>query len=601
MLSRIYRSISRAYVKLPYGRRIFVSANAIGTIFGVVSVLTGFSTLSVTITIFNALGIVMCAVMCWLGFRTRRFTPLYIIFMILMIALVSFQQINHDGYGGSMPIIMLLLVVILLTIADARHHPLIMVLPLLAMIGLYVLESLYPEILGKYPGEAERRLDVLFAVTVSSLAAWAMVTGLRRSFEIERARLREANVRTRRSAQRTRRAQSATERATRARKNFLSTMSHEIRTPLNSIIGMAHLLQDESLKSLSQENQSAVKTIRFSAEHLLSLINDILDYSRLDSGVVEPEMRPPAVLEWLEGLLETFRVAARENQTRVELVLPPVGEMPGTIVSDAPRLTQILTNLLSNAIKFTAGGTVTLEVRTRRLTEATWDLCFIVRDTGVGIAPDRLGGIFDEFTQAESDTYREFGGTGLGLAIVRRLVDLFGGEIQAESAPGQGTSFTVDLALGVLSDEARARLDVAPTGSRAESTADSEARLAGRRALIVEDYEMNRVIAERFLKRWGVEVVTAESGHAALELTRDSDPPAIDVVLMDIQMPGIDGYETTRQMRAAGGPWATVPIIALTAASLPEEREAAFAAGMNDYVAKPFRPDDLRDARLRRL
>ncbi|MEQ9367173.1 MAG: ATP-binding protein [Leptospirales bacterium] len=611
-----FRAFKRSYFALPYGHRVFVATAGVATAFMLFAGVAALGYLSLRIAILNFIGAAGFGLLTYLAFFRRKFAGLYLPFAALTLALLILQQINHAGFDGSVPIIFVAVVVALLSIADATAHRMVLAALLVVVCGLFVLERNIPELIHSYPDEEARRFDIFFALIVSVLSVWAVVGGLRRNFEVEREKLHRANNRLLETARKLRRAQQASETSARARKSFLSTMSHEIRTPLNSIIGLAHLLQSEdgggtgAAGRLSGDDQASIRTIRFSAEHLLSLINDILDYSRLDSGVVEPEARLIHVEDWLNELIETFRPAAKKNETTLGLRLPEA--RPRYIRSDSSRLTQILTNLVGNAIKFSGGGSVDLELHTRKLNEINWDVCFEIRDTGVGIPPERLDTIFDEFTQAEAHTYRQFGGTGLGLTIVRRLVELFGGEIRVESLVGKGSRFFVDLALAVgVPEAASIQSTESATGvtrvfdsvAGLGSPEDEAAFLAGRRALIVEDFEMNRIIAERFLKRWGLEVVSAESGGEALALLEQPQSSAepFDVILMDIQMPGLDGYETTRLIRALGGVNANVPILALTAASLPEEREQAFAAGMDDYVAKPFRPDDLRLALLRNL
>ncbi|MCR9140939.1 MAG: ATP-binding protein [bacterium] len=625
-----FRAIQRSYSSLPYSHRIFVATAGIVTVAmtcaAVVDVLNSIPSVAAV----SLGGACAFGVLTYLAFQRRNFKNLFWAFVGLSLVITILQQINQAGYDGAVPIIYIAVAVVLFSIADPSQHRRILGVLLATSLGLFAFEELRPDWLQSYASESARRLDSFFVTLLAVFSVWGVVGGLRRNFDTERDKLRESNARLLETARKLRRAQQTSETATRARKSFLSTMSHEIRTPLNSIIGLAHLIQSEedgagaakNDGALSNDDRKSVRTIRFAAEHLLSLINDILDYSRLDSGVVEPEARLIHVENWLNELIETLRPAAQKNGVVLELHLPEA--RPLYIQSDISRLTQILSNLLSNAMKFAEGGRVDLHLHTRKLTEITWDLCFEIRDTGVGIPEDRLETIFDEFTQAESNTYRQFGGTGLGLAIVRRLVELFGGDIRVESEVGVGSRFFVDLALGVGSPEKSGQTGVERSDNAEDFGGDSarqglpaagmsqpeahagvndSATLAGRLALIVEDFEMNRIIAERFLKRWGLEVMAAESGGAALALLEDPQNHDLhfDVILMDIQMPGLDGYETTRLIRGLGGARATVPILALTAASLPEEREQAISAGMNDYVAKPFRPDDLRQALLRNL
>lgn len=359
-----------------------------------------------------------------------------------------------------------------------------------------------------------------------------------------------------------------------AKTDFLSTMSHEIRTPLNGVIGMTHLLL-QSKPDASQQEQ--LEVMLHSSHNLLSIVNDILDYSKIEAGKVQ--MLPETVqLEQLCGrTISGLKPLADEKGLALHFILAP--DTPAFVVLDPTRLTQILMNLLHNAIKFTQNGQVQLEVHTVKGEGSQILLQFSVRDTGIGIASDKLERIFERFTQADSSTSRMFGGTGLGLAIARRLTELQGGKLQVESEPGKGTHFWFVLPVEVA--------EVSPnTLATDESGHPGWANL--RKVLLVDDHALNRKVARAFLERWELRVEEAGNGAEALEVLAASQD--FDLILMDLHMPVMDGYEASRRIRASGN---QIPILALTA-SLPKEVEhLAFQVGVNSVVVKPFHPNDL--------
>ncbi|BAL95615.1 response regulator [Rubrivivax gelatinosus] len=386
-------------------------------------------------------------------------------------------------------------------------------------------------------------------------------------------------------AERTRKAEDAS----RAKTAFLANMSHEIRTPLNAITGMVHLLQREATPT----QHRSLSVIARAVDHLLSLVNDVLDLSKIESGKLSLERVDFA----LDELVERTRgmVADLAAEKRLQLVIDnrAGGER---LRGDPTRLAQLLLNLLGNAVKFTERGEVRLACSLDRHDPEAPRLHLEVSDTGIGIEPERQALLFDPFEQADSSTTRRYGGTGLGLAICRHLVDLMNGRIEVRSVPGQGSSFTVEVQLEPADDDAPHVVAAEP-----ELDEDLEAlvrrRHAGARVLVAEDNEINQLVAEELLECAGLVVDMATDGQQAVERAGTT---AYAAILMDVQMPVLDGLQATRALRALPG-GRRVPIIAMTANAFGEDRDACLAAGMNDHLAKPVAAERLYAQLLRWL
>jgi signal transduction histidine kinase/ActR/RegA family two-component response regulator len=369
--------------------------------------------------------------------------------------------------------------------------------------------------------------------------------------------------------------------ASQAKSRFLANMSHEIRTPLNGILGMSELLKATRLDDTQTRYLQAIST---AAQALHELLGDILDLSKVEEGQVSLERVDFDPAQLLAGVAAIYRdlgsTRGVELQTAIALQdLPPVS-------GDPTRLRQIVTNLLGNALKFTGAGTVTLaaEPASRPGGDGRPWIRVSVQDTGIGMTPEQMGRIFQRFSQADSSTTRRFGGSGLGLAICKHLVALMGGSIHADSAPGRGSTFWFEVPL----DPARAP---APDAAAAPPVPQDEApRPRPARVLVVEDNTVNCLVVQAMLEHLEMTVLLAHDGAQAVAALAAHE---VDLVLMDCQMPVMDGYEATRRIRSSGHPRARVPIVALTAHALAEDRQRCDAAGMNDYLAKPVTGDAL--------
>jgi len=378
-------------------------------------------------------------------------------------------------------------------------------------------------------------------------------------------------------------AKEQAEESMRAKEMFLSMMSHEIRTPLNAVIGMSHILLQENPKPEQIEN---LKTLQFSGENLLTLINDILDFSKIEAGMIMLEAVDFSLKEVITNIRQTFSYRAKEQGIR--LLARIDASLPDLLVGDPVRLNQILMNLVSNAIKFTQKGSVIIDVTLENEDEHQAEIIFAVTDTGIGIPADKQDLIFESFTQANSDTTRKFGGSGLGLTITKRLVELKKGSIAIDSQEGKGTTFTVTLKFKKSN-----QLAAASSHYFRHATSDNLSHL---QVLLVEDHEVNQLVATKFLQTWGIKPDYAING---LEAFRKIQQRSYDLVLMDLQMPEMDGYQATRAIRNLGGSYAQIPIIALTASAMVDVREKVLYFGMNDYLTKPFNPNELYQKILR--
>lgn len=385
-------------------------------------------------------------------------------------------------------------------------------------------------------------------------------------------------------------AKDKAEESVKAKQDFLSTMSHEIRTPLNAVIGFSELLLLEDPKP---EQVQSLQTLKFAGENLLGLINDILDFHKIEAHKLVLEETPFSIKILINRLAQLYRPLAKEKNLSLETYLDP--RLPKKVLGDALRLSQILTNLISNAIKFTKEGSVVLSVFIEQEMDTHYQIQFEVEDTGIGIPIDKQALIFESFQQANSDTTRKFGGTGLGLTITQKLIELHQSEIKLESYQEKGSKFYFTLSF-LKNNQTRSTKNLETIYN---TNLPDEKHSTQKLILVVEDNAINQIITGRFLEMWGLEVVFAENGKIALEMLEDTSiQKNLALIFMDIYMPEMDGYTTTENIRKMKV-FDNIPIIALTASIIEFSKPKIAAVGMNDYLTKPFKSEDLKKMLLK--
>jgi len=386
------------------------------------------------------------------------------------------------------------------------------------------------------------------------------------------------------------------EKSSFARDRFLATMSHEMKTPMNIITGLTHLLLDEKPR---EDQVKHLRTLQFSANNLVVYINDILDFSKIEAGRITLDSREFSLKDRFEDVNKRYSMQAKEKGLQFKCTVD--SRIPENVIGDPVRLDQIMTNLVSNAVKHTEKGMVEVDVKLDQLNKKESTVIIKVKDTGVGMKPEVLEEMFKKFDSQSNDIFEGYGSSGFGLVITKRLVDLQNGNIEVDSTMGEGTEITMHLPFKVAMTTAPQKTASgasAPTANTnaAKGKVNLEAKfghLSGNRILLVEDNKINQLVVAKLLRKLNIDVVTADNGLEALEAI---DKIYFDLILMDIQMPKMDGYRATAEIRKNPDERKReTPIIALTASAFLTEKEKAKLFGMNDHVGKPFGQEDLLD------
>jgi len=413
--------------------------------------------------------------------------------------------------------------------------------------------------------KALRFSTILIALVLISAASlfWYIINTIRRQVQL----ITDLNI-----------SEKKVKQTAQIKENFMANMSHEIRTPMNAILGFTNLLQR---KNLDDESKEYVQTIQKSSENLLTIINDILDLSKIEAGMMRIEATPFSIRGLVHSVETMFKVKATEKQLRLSIIVND--SLPDTLVGDATRLTQILINIIGNAMKFTQAGTITIEIINEGEKNNIVNTGIVITDTGIGIEKEKLSSIFERFQQADDAVTRKFGGTGLGLSIVNDLVLLQAGTITAESEPGKGTRFHITIPYKIAAQEATHHYLEA-------STLVNINNFDAVCILVAEDNEINQSLIKHLFKSWNLAFDMVSNGKEAIDKLK-LNPNKYGLILMDIQMPEMDGYTASEEVRHTLK--SSIPIIAMTAHAFAGEREKCLSYGMNEYVSKPIREEQL--------
>lgn len=512
----------------------------------------------------------------------EKFVPIglvYIVFSLLFFIPIWF---SNGGIEGPTKTAYLMSVVAAMMILPKRYHLLFIMVTIGIILTLYWLELQHPEWLVKYPNEKTKHTDILISTILYLLIISISVSLYKRTYDMDRDNLIKKSIDLEESREYLSETKQQAEEATKAKSRFLANMSHEIRTPLNGIIGTIDLLQHTPLNT---EQEELMLSLKSSSTHLLEIVNDVLDISKIEADKLELFEGPcnlENIIQQVTAISSPRLISLKKNITLSAAVQPGV---ESEIIADESRIKQVLINLVGNAIKFTETGEIKLEVNANMIDESLQELHFAVSDTGIGISEDNIQSLFIPFTQIDSTATRKHSGTGLGLSICRKIIEEMGGRIWVESELGKGSTFRfiIPVQINLVRKSQQSQ-------QRNAAGAISGAEIKPLKMLVAEDNNMNQLLATKMFKKIGYIIEIANNGKEAVEMTAKYD---YDLVFMDIHMPEMDGIEATQRILNSGR--AKVPIIIAMTANAVKEAEAEYLQlGMKDIVTKPFTIDQLR-------
>jgi signal transduction histidine kinase/CheY-like chemotaxis protein len=500
-------------------------------------------------------------------------------YLTLVLGCLSAAWFLNGGLNGPVLYLFFFMMVISMVLVDIRYHTISVIVAVSVVALLANLENGFPQWVVQYENETVRREDLLISAVICLITIGVLVSILKKGYERDRKELEASQLRLIDT-------QKEAEAATDAKSKFLSNMSHEIRTPLNGIIGAAELLKQTPL---SEEQHKLIDVLQNGSHLLLNIMNDVLDISKIEADKLEIQVMPCSIQKILQ---EVFAITSSTLKPTIKLDYVIQPEVTDLVMADGNRIKQILLNLIGNAIKFTESGNVHVLVSAKSVNDKDQqNITFNVADTGIGITQANLSKLFKPFFQIDNISTRKYGGTGLGLSICKKLVEMMGGMISAESIEGSGSVFTFMLPLR--------KAEIAVTDLSAEMMPVSgNENLGSLKILLAEDNAMNRFVIERMFRSLGCTLEMAENGEQAVEKACSE---SYNLIFMDIQMPLMDGLQATGEIRnyylTIGKP---VPvIIALTADAMKEDEQRCIEAGMNDYMSKPLSMEKLRSMLLK--